>query len=179
MPRSRPSAALRNLKWNLKACRQSLQAFNFGTLVSSRGGIMGVKRTAGFTLIELMIVVAIIGILVALALPSYLQYSIRAKNSECLNTAAAAKLAVSETAQDRGSLASVTSSNTGYSFVSSTYCSMVSVAAGGVVTATTHNTGGDVAQFVLTPVEGNGRLDWRCQEANGVVLWEIPAECRP
>jgi type IV pilus assembly protein PilA len=54
------------------------------------------KNTKGFTLIELMIVIAILGILLAIAIPAYQDYSIRAKVSEGLNLAAAAKLAVAE-----------------------------------------------------------------------------------
>jgi len=60
------------------------------------------KVQQGFTLIELMIVVAIIGILAAIAIPAYQDYTIRAQVSEGLSLAAAAKAAVSETWQARG-----------------------------------------------------------------------------
>jgi len=55
------------------------------------------KMQKGFTLIELMIVIAILGILIAIALPAYQDYTVRAKVSEGLNLASAAKLASSET----------------------------------------------------------------------------------
>jgi type IV pilus assembly protein PilA len=54
------------------------------------------RRSRGFTLIELMIVISIIAILVALAVPAYQEYNIRAKGTECMVGAAPAKLAVSE-----------------------------------------------------------------------------------
>ncbi|HQU14876.1 MAG TPA: prepilin-type N-terminal cleavage/methylation domain-containing protein, partial [Gammaproteobacteria bacterium] len=61
------------------------------------------KRTQqGFTLIELMIVVAIIGILAAIAIPAYQDYTVRAKVTEGLNLADAAKTAVAETFQSDG-----------------------------------------------------------------------------
>jgi type IV pilus assembly protein PilA len=60
------------------------------------------KMQQGFTLIELMIVVAIIGILAAIAIPAYQDYTIRAQVSEGMNLAAAAKAAVAETFLNRG-----------------------------------------------------------------------------
>ena len=134
---------------------------------------------AGFTLIELMFVIAILGIRIALALPAYQDFTIRTKNSECLHVAAAAKLSVGESAQDLGELARITPTSTGYVFSSSTYCDTVTIANAGVVTAVTRDTGGPVAQFRLEPEEGNGRVDWECTEINGVPASQIPAECRP
>ncbi len=55
------------------------------------------KNVRGFTLIELMIVIAILGILLAIAIPAYQDYTIRARISEGINLAASAKLAVAET----------------------------------------------------------------------------------
>lgn len=132
----------------------------------------------GFTLIELMIVIAILGILIAIALPAYRDFSIRAKNSECLSVSAGAKLAVTESGQDMGQLARITPTSTGYSFDASKYCASVLIGNGGVITATTRDTGGDVAQFVLTPGEGAGRVEWVCTETNNVPRSQLPAECR-
>lgn len=134
----------------------------------------------GFTLIELMIVVAIIGILAAVALPAYQDYTTRSKVSEVIVMAAPAKLAVAETASSLGALASVTAVNSGYVFPGSTkYVSGITIADGtGVVTATSTvtNAAGDI---VLTPTAigtATGQLDWRCTTT--IAPKYVPSGCR-
>ena len=65
--------------------------------------MLDMKRVEkGFTLIELMIVIAIVAILVALAVPAYQDYTIRAKVGECINNGAVAKLSISEYRETTG-----------------------------------------------------------------------------
>ena len=72
------------------------------------------RMQQGFTLIELMIVVAIIGILAAVALPAYQDYTIRAKVTEGLSLASSAKTAITETFNSKGATDMSVSSVTGY-----------------------------------------------------------------
>ena len=93
------------------------------------------KKQQGFTLIELMIVVAIIGILAAIAIPAYQDYTIRAQVSEGLNLAAGAKSAITEYFQDRGVLPA-NNADAGISQAASiagNYASAVRVQAAGVI----------------------------------------------
>ena len=136
------------------------------------------KNMQGFTLIELMIVIAIIAILVAIALPAYQNYTLRTKNGECLSVAAAAKLAVAETFQDTGTLPT-SNALAGYDFAASKYCASVNVGAAGVITAITQATGGPAVTFTLTPAtSGAGRVDWACDATGQANTAQIPGQCR-
>ncbi|WP_269379990.1 pilin [Pseudomonas anguilliseptica] len=140
---------------------------------------MKAQMQKGFTLIELMIVVAIIGILAAVALPAYQDYTTRAKVSEVMLMGAPAKLAVAETSSSLGGLASLTASNSGYTFPGATkYVSNVAITnATGVVTITSSVPGAN-GNIVLTPtaVGATGQLTWACTTTINTKF--VPAECR-
>ena len=134
----------------------------------------------GFTLIELMIVVAIIGILAAVALPAYQDYTTRAKISEVIVMASPAKLAVAETASSLGALGSVTASNSGYIFPGTTkYVSNITITdATGVVTATS-TVPNATGTILLTPTAtgSTSQLTWVC--SSSIASKFLPANCRP
>src|SRR5512141_3073289 len=94
----------------------------------------------GFTLIELMIVVAIVGILAAIALPAYQDYVVRSKMSEATAALAACKTSISEYAATKGSFPlDITAS--GCSTIATQYVASLTVGSGGNMTAISQNTG--------------------------------------
>jgi len=149
------------------------------------------KMQKGFTLIELMIVIAIIGILAAIAIPAYQDYIVRSKISEGLNMAGAAKLAVAETYDSSGVFPEDNGEAglPGSGSITGTYVNDIAVtstAAGGLVTIT-YNTsvGGNptanngVLLLRASPTEGS--MTWECRSnsgANDIPNKYLPSNCR-
>ncbi len=140
------------------------------------------KKQQGFTLIELMIVVAIIGILAAIAIPAYQDYTIRAQVSEGLNLGGGGKTAVTEYYQDTGvfPLDNVTAGLEAPGNIMGKYVTLVTVATG-VITVTYGNSANaniTGATLILTPTDNLGSVSWACTAGLILVNKWLPAACR-
>ena len=146
------------------------------------------RMQKGFTLIELMIVVAIIGILAAVAIPAYQDYIIRTKVAEGLSLASGAKTTVAETRLSMGRWLTATNVSYGMPLSSSiegNNVASVSVGANGLITITYSN---DVAiqgsTLLLRPTVTPGGVKWTCSSygastaAGNVQKKYRPANCR-
>ena len=140
----------------------------------------------GFTLIELMIVVAIVGILTAIALPTYQNYTTRAKVAEVLAAMETAKTAVAETYTSTGTLPTSNSAaglGAAASY-STTYLTSLTVGAAGLVSAVirgTNNASIDATTMRLTPTAGtNGQITWVCTNSGTAATVNpfLPQNCR-
>ncbi|MEE8344791.1 MAG: pilin [Woeseiaceae bacterium] len=137
----------------------------------------------GFTLIELMIVVAIIGILAAIAIPMYLDYSTRSQIAEGLNLAGSAKTAVTEYYQEHGAFPN-DNAEAGLAAagnITGNYVVSVSADSSGIITILY---GKDAHAFIngetvtLKAIDNQGSVGWTCASGGVIQAKHLPSACR-
>ena len=138
----------------------------------------------GFTLIELMIVVAIIAILAAIAIPAYQNYLIRSQVSEGMTVAGGAETAVAEFYSNYGTMpgTNLSAGIVSASSISGKYVTSTTVGANGLITAlfssaapTNKNIWG--GKLILSPLTAGGSIAWSCTQST-VNPTYLPSSCR-
>ena len=141
------------------------------------------KVQQGFTLIELMIVVAIVGILAAIAIPAYQDYTVRAKISEGLSLVDAPKTSVEDTFQSTGN-GPISNASAGYAGLTTatSYVTAIAIGASSVITVTYSSNTGPMSGVVLSliPTLTSGQpVTWQCLVATPTTNNRyVPANCR-
>ncbi len=141
------------------------------------------KKQQGFTLIELMIVIAIIGILAAIAIPAYQDYVIRSQVTEGLSLADGAKTAVAEFYSNKGSFPTSNASAglAGASTITGNYVTKVDVSSGPIVITYGNKVNKAVSgkTLELSPTTSGGSITWTCKSpSQGVANKYLPTNCR-
>ncbi|AWH47261.1 pilin [Stenotrophomonas sp. ZAC14A_NAIMI4_1] len=142
------------------------------------------KNQKGFTLIELMIVVAIIAILAAIALPAYQDYVARSQVSEAMTLSGGAKTAVTEYYADKGAFPD-TNTKAGLApaaSINGKYVLSVGLSGNGLITATMKGSNSASAKiagktFIMTPADAGGSITWACTGGTIDAKYR-PSSCR-
>ena len=135
------------------------------------------QRHNGFTLIEIMIVIAILAILAGIAIPSYQDYRVRARVAEGLNLAGPAKMAIAETFFESGTPPDQAAA--GFTTISGRYVQALSITASGNIRIETTNTGTgtDPVLELETDFSSDNSLSWTCRRITGARA-HLPSDCR-
>jgi type IV pilus assembly protein PilA len=138
------------------------------------------KATQGFTLIELMIVIAIIGILVAIAIPTYQDFTVRGRVAEALTLSSILRQTISENYFSRGGYLNGTIDCQGISnttFNSDNIRSISCNTANSSISILTTAKAGSIT-LKLTPTVNSQRIDWTCSISQASEFKYVPPECR-
>mgnify|MGYP003138437692 CR=1 FL=1 len=135
----------------------------------------------GFTLIELMIVVAIIGILAAVAIPAYQDYTIRSQVSEGMSLAAGAKTAVAEFYNQTGAFptANASAGLAGKASIVGAYVTEVDASSGTITIKYGNDANSNITNdtLVLSATDSGGSLEWNCKPGT-IETKYVPTSCR-
>ena len=140
------------------------------------------RNQQGFTLIELMIVIAIIAILMSYAIPAYRDYTVRAKAGEGISLAAGAKQSVSETFISEGAFpgSNASAGLSSAASITGENVASVGVSGAGVITVTFNandaTLSGQTVLLTPTSAAGAGSVEWSCSSA--LADRYLPADCR-